>query len=123
MTAALDRDVVWRGIRDHIVCTGPAEVVAGFLDGYDSDQEIDAIELFGGERHIVLGVRSPDLGEIDGIEVGGEIYNVFTIEDGKITRIEDHLRRDEAIAAGLAMEPSSGRVSTRPLVNPKATRN
>jgi ketosteroid isomerase-like protein len=43
----------------------------------------------------VLGVRAPDLGEID----SGEMYNVFTIEEEKITRIEDYLRRDDALAA------------------------
>lgn len=99
MTAALDPDVVWQGIREDLVCHGPQEVVAGFIAGYEANQEIDSLELLGSDTHIVLGVRSPDLGDIDGIELGGEIYNVFAIENGRITRIEDYLRREEALAA------------------------
>ena len=100
MAAALAPDVVWKGIRDDLVCEGPDEVVAAFAAGYDADQEIDSLELLAGERHIVLGVRSADLGRIDDVEIGNEIYNVFTIEDDKIVRIEDYLRRDEALSAG-----------------------
>jgi hypothetical protein len=99
MAASLDPDVVWQGVGEGLICNGPDEVVAAFVSGYDSNQEIDSLELRGGERHLVLGVRAPDLGEIDDVEIGGEMYNVFTIENEKITRIEDYLRRDEALAA------------------------
>lgn len=99
MAAALDPNVIWQGIREGLVCNGPEEVVATFVSGYDANQEIDSLELLGGERHIVLGVHAPDLGEIGDVEIGDEIYNVFTIENEKITRIEDYLRRDEALAA------------------------
>jgi ketosteroid isomerase-like protein len=103
MAAALDPDVVWQGIRNGLVCNGPEDVVAGFVSGYDANQEIDSLELLGGERNIVVGVHAPDLGEIDDVQIGREIYNVFTIDNGTITRIEDYLRRDEALAAaGLA---------------------
>jgi hypothetical protein len=100
MVAALAPDVVWQGVRERLVCNGPAEVVVEtFVSGYDANQEIDSLELLGGERHIVLGVHAPDLGEIGEVEIGSEIYNVFTIDNDKITRIEDYLRRDEALAA------------------------
>lgn len=99
MAGALDPDVVWQRIRKGLVCNGPEEVIATFVSGYDANQEIDSLELVGGEQHILLGVHAPDLGEIDDVEIGGEIYNVFTIENKMITRIEDYLRRDEALAA------------------------
>jgi len=99
MAAALHPDIVWQGIREGLVCNGPEEVVAGFVSGYDANQRIDSLELLGGERRVVLGVRAPALGEVDGVEIGPEIYNVFTIEDERITRIEDYLRREEALAA------------------------
>ena len=99
MAAALAPDVVWQGVRAGLICNGPREVVETFVSGYDASREIDSLELLGGERHIVLGVRAPDLGEVGGVEIGSELYNVFTIEDDKITRIEDYLRRDEALAA------------------------
>ena len=44
-------------------------------------------------------MRGPDLGEIDDVPIGGEIYNVFTIRNDKITRIDDYLQRDQALAA------------------------
>ena len=99
MAAALDPDIVWQGIREDLVCNGPEDVVATFVSGYDAYQEIDSLELLGGEHRIVLGVRAADLGEINGVEIDGEIYNVFTLENQKITRIEDYLRRDDALAA------------------------
>ena len=46
----------------------------------------------------MLGVRAPDL-TVDEVDTEGEIYNVFTIEGGKITRIEDYLEREGALAA------------------------
>jgi ribosomal protein S18 acetylase RimI-like enzyme len=106
MAAALDAGVVWQGVRPDLVCHGPAEVIAAFVGAYDADQEIDQLELVGGEHHVVLGVHSPDL-DVDEIETGDEIYNVFTIEGGKITRIEDYLEREEALAAaGVTAAPS-----------------
>jgi hypothetical protein len=99
MLAGLDDDVVWQGAREGLVCNGPEEVIEAFLAGYDANQDIDSLELFGGERQIVLGVRAPGIGELGEVGIGDEIYNVFTIENGKIIRIEDHLRRDDAFAA------------------------
>jgi hypothetical protein len=105
MAAALDADIVWQGVRPDLVCHGPDEVVATFVGAYSASQEIDSLELVGGARQVVLGVRSPDLA-IDDVETHGEIYNVFTIEGRRITRIEDHLDRDAAlVAAGLGSEP------------------
>ena len=75
MTAALDPDIVWQGVRPDLVC------------------------------QIVLGAHSPDLA-VDEVETLGEIYNVFTIEDQKITRIEDHLERDAALAAAGVKPPT-----------------
>ena len=98
MAAALGAGVVWQGVRPDLVCNGPDEVVAAFVTAYDANQEIDSLELVAGDKQIVVGVRSPDLA-IDEVETHGEIYNVFTIEGGKITRIEDHLDRDAALVA------------------------
>ena len=99
MAAGLDPDVVWQGVREGLICNGPAEVVETFVSAYDANQEINSVELLGGKQHIVLGVRAPDLGEIGEVAIGSEIYNVFTIENEKITGIEDYLRRDDALAA------------------------
>jgi hypothetical protein len=99
MAAALHRDVIGQGVRENLVCHGPREVIDAFLAGYDANQEIDSLELFGSDRRIVLGVRSPGLGEIADGAVDDKIYNVFTIDHAKITRIEDYRDRDQALAA------------------------
>ena len=105
MAAALDPGVVWQGVRPDLVCHGPAEVIAAFVTAYDANQEIDSLELLGGDRHIVLGARAPELAVAD-VDTGGEIYNVFTIEDTTITRIEDYLQREQALrAAGITAAP------------------
>jgi ribosomal protein S18 acetylase RimI-like enzyme len=98
MSAALAPDIVWQGVHPDLVCHGPEEVVAAFVTAYDANQEIDSLELVGGDAQVVLGARSPDLA-IDDVDTRGEIYNVFTIEGRKITHIEDHLERDAALAA------------------------
>src|SRR5215204_229687 len=105
MAAALDRAIVWQGVRPDLVCHGPDEVIDAFLAGYDANQAIDSLELLGGDDHIVLGVRAPDLA-IDEVETAGEIYNVFTIDGQKITRIEDYLEREVALAAASVQPPA-----------------
>jgi limonene-1,2-epoxide hydrolase len=105
MAAALDPAIVWEGVRPAFVCHGPEEVVAGFVTAFDANQEIDSLELVGGEGHVVLGVRTPDL-VIDEVETAGEIYNVFTIVGDRITLIEDYLEREAALAAaGITAPP------------------
>jgi len=37
MGAALDPEIVWQGVRPHLVCHGPAEVVDAFLGGYEAN--------------------------------------------------------------------------------------
>ena len=98
MAAALDPDIVWQGVRPELVCHGPEEVIAAVVTAYDANQEIDSLELFGGDKQIVLGARGPDIA-VDDVETSGEIYNVFTIEGRRITRIADYLDRDAALAA------------------------
>ncbi|MGH2698636.1 MAG: ankyrin repeat domain-containing protein [Actinomycetota bacterium] len=103
LAAVLDPDIVWQGLQKDLICRGPEEVVAAFIAQRDKDYEIDSVELIGGSDHVVLGVRAPGLREIAGLEVGGEIYNVFTVAGSKVTRIADYLERNEALtAAGVA---------------------
>jgi ketosteroid isomerase-like protein len=105
MAAALAHDVVWQGVRPDLVWHGPEEVIAAFVTAYDANQEIDSLELVGGDKQAVLGARGPDVA-VDDVETSGEIYNVFTIEGHKITRIEDYLERAPALAAaGIKPQP------------------
>lgn len=109
MAAALDPHVVWQGVRPDLVCHGPAEVVEAFLAGYDANQDVDSLELVGGENHIVLGVRAPGCA----VDADGAIYNVFTLEGDRIARIEDHVEREAALAAAGLMPPARSRTISR----------
>jgi len=46
-----------------------------------------------------MGVRGPSLDEVGGEPLGGPIFNVFTLSNGRIVRIEDYRLREEALEA------------------------
>ena len=89
-TAGLAPDVVWRGVTDELVCRGPDEVVRAFRAARDGLEDIEAIELIGQGSSAVLTARSAE---------ARQIYNVFRFDDGRIARIEDYARREDAMAA------------------------
>jgi hypothetical protein len=99
LLATLDANVVWQGLKEEWVCHRPQEVVDTFTGQRDEAREVDALELIGAERHAILHARGVGVLEI---ELDDGIYNVFAIEDGRITRIDDYAGRREAFeAAGL----------------------
>jgi hypothetical protein len=51
-------------------------------------------------------VRTPRLDAIDDEPLGGQIYNVFTLQGGRITRIQDYRLRAEAFQAAGAADPA-----------------
>ena len=93
----LDPDVSWQGLREEWVCHGREEVVDTFRWGLEQRREIDALEFARGGEHVVLGARGPNIGPEE--EPLGQIFNVFTLHDGRIVRIEDYRGRREALAA------------------------
>jgi ketosteroid isomerase-like protein len=100
LLASLAPDVVWQGLREEWVCHNAQEVVDTFAGQRDEAREFDAIELIGAERHAILHARGAGVLEIE-LEDG--VYNVFTIENGIVVRIDDYADRREALsAAGLA---------------------
>ena len=69
----------------------------------DARAELDAIELIGAEDHAILHAHGAGLTAVDDLPLPDGIYNLFTIEDGKVTRIDDFAEHGKAlIAAGLA---------------------
>lgn len=99
------------GLREDLVCHGPEAVAGTFADQRDEGYDIDALELIviGAPGHAVLGVHRPDLTDIEGIKLDGRIYNVFTITDGKVVRIEDHAHRHAALAGRRPARKRGGR--------------
>jgi ketosteroid isomerase-like protein len=96
LLATLDPDVVWQGPQQEWVCCGPEEVVGVFSSQRDEAREVDALELIGAERHAIRHARGVGVLEI---ELDDEIYNVFAIQERRITRIDDYAERRRALAA------------------------
>ncbi len=66
----------------------------------------DALEFIRGGDQVVMRARGPSITEVGGESLAGQIFNVFTLRDGRIMRIDDHRRRAEALsAAGIAADP------------------
>jgi ketosteroid isomerase-like protein len=105
-SSLLDHDVTWQGLRDDLVCRGREEVIETFRWALDERRETDALEFIRGGDRVVMGARGPSLTEVGGEPLDGQIYNVFTLRDGRITRIDDYRRRSEALAAAdIAADP------------------
>jgi hypothetical protein len=96
LLAALDPGIVWQGLKEEWVCTGPDEVISVFTIQRDAARELDALELIGAAGHAILHARGAGVLEI---ELDDGIYNVFAIEEGSITRIDDYAERRRALAA------------------------
>jgi ketosteroid isomerase-like protein len=99
----LDPDVSWQGLRAEWVCHGREEVVDTFRSGLERRREIDALEFTRGGEQVVLGARGASIDAVEDEPLEGQIFNVFTLRDGRIVRIEDYRGRREALtAAGVA---------------------
>jgi hypothetical protein len=101
----LDPGVVWQGLREDFVCHGREEVIDTFRWALDERRETDALEFIRGGERVVVGARGPSMTEVGGEPIDGQVYNVFTLADGQITRIDDYRHRSEALAAaGIAAD-------------------
>ena len=79
----------------------PRGGVGTFRWGLEQRREIDALEFTRGAEQVVLGARGPNIGPEE--EPLGQIFNVFTLREGRIVRIDDYRDRGEALtAAGVA---------------------
>jgi ketosteroid isomerase-like protein len=97
--ALLDSEVSWQGLREEWVCHGREEVIETFRWGLEQRREVDALEFTRAGEQIVFGARGASITEVDGEPLGGQIFNVFTLREGRIARIVDYRNRGEALAA------------------------
>jgi hypothetical protein len=65
---------------------------------------VAALEFVRAGDRLVMGVRGSSLDEIGGEPLGGQIFNVFMLSNGRIVRIEDFRLRAEALKAAHAAE-------------------
>ena len=103
LRATLEPEIVWQGLREEWTCHGADAVIDTFAAERDARAEIDAIELIGAEDHAILHAHGAGLTAVEDHPLPDGIYNLFTITDGKVTRIEDFDARGKAlIAAGVS---------------------
>jgi hypothetical protein len=74
-------------------------VIDTFAGERDAKQEIGAIELLGADDHVILHASGGDIVAIDDVPLPDGICNVFTLDAGTITRIDDYADRHDALAA------------------------
>ena len=99
LRATLAPDVIWQGMRDEWICHGPDAVLDVFAGEREERQEIGAVELIGAESHVILHASGGDIVAVEDVPLPDGIYNVFTLDAGTITRIDDYADRDAALAA------------------------
>jgi ketosteroid isomerase-like protein len=95
----LDPDVTWQGLREEWVCHGREEVIDTFRWGLERRREIDALEFTRADERVVLGVRGSSITAVEDEPLEGQIFNIFTLRDGRILRIDDYRVRREALTA------------------------
>jgi ketosteroid isomerase-like protein len=99
MKRHLHPDVVWHGVREGLLCPDREHVLENIRADGGKLPEVSAIELSSDGDQVLFGVRSADLTEVGGEPLHGEIYNVFTIREGLIVRMQDFKTREQALAA------------------------
>jgi len=100
-----DPHVTWRGVRDAAVCRNREQVLDMLQGSLEGRLGADAVEIVAGDGVVVLGAKLPGLGEIGGVDVRGQLFNVFRVGCGRIVAVEDYARREEALAAAGASAP------------------
>ncbi len=77
-----------------------------FRWGLAERREIDALEFTRVGDQAVFGARGPSITAAEDEPLGGQIFNVLTLRDGRIIRIDDYRNRREALtAAGVGEGP------------------
>jgi SnoaL-like domain len=92
-------DVFWQGIREDFVCEDREEAMELLREQQREEYGVEALELVATEEKVMLGVRSTQLREVGGVPLGGQIFQVFTLREGIIVRVDEYERRGEALAA------------------------
>jgi limonene-1,2-epoxide hydrolase len=101
----LHPEVTWRGVRDAAICRNRDEVLDMLQGSLEGRLGADAVEVIAGDGAAVLGAKVPGLAEIGGVDVRGQLFNVFRVGCGRIVAVEDYAHREEALAAAAAKAP------------------
>lgn len=94
----LARDIVWQGLRRDLVCPNRDAVLDNIAGGGPLRDQVTGIEITAVDEHrVLLRVQLPGVTEFFGETLNGEIFDVFTIADRVILRIDEFKTRDDAI--------------------------
>jgi ketosteroid isomerase-like protein len=104
--AVLDPDVTWQGLHEKWVCHGPDEVIETLRRGLKLRRDVTALEFIRAGDQVVMSVRGSSIDEVGGESLDGQIFNVFTLRNGRIVRIEDYRSQAPALdSAGVHGDP------------------
>ncbi|HEY2965002.1 MAG TPA: nuclear transport factor 2 family protein [Actinomycetota bacterium] len=104
--AVLDPDVTWQGLHEEWVCHGPDDVIETLRQGLELRRDVTALEFIRAGDQVVMGVRGSAIDEVGGESLEGQIFNVFTLRNGRIVRIEDYRSQAQALdSAGVHGDP------------------
>jgi catechol 2,3-dioxygenase-like lactoylglutathione lyase family enzyme len=95
----LAEDIVWQGLRHDLVCPNREAVLDNIVGGGQRREQLTGIEVAAlDDQHVLLGVQLPGVTEFFGETLDGAIFDVFTIDNGVITRIDEFKTREDAVA-------------------------
>lgn len=95
----LHPNVIWQGLRPDLVCHSRDQVLENVRNRNGRRPDVEGIELHAEGDQVLFGVRSPDLVDVAGEPLNGEIWDLFTIAEGLIVRMDAFHTRDKALAA------------------------
>jgi uncharacterized cupin superfamily protein/ketosteroid isomerase-like protein len=100
--ALLDPGVEWIGIQPQWHCRNPEEVADMLLMREEELGDLGDVELLARDDRAVLHLRR--LAEVRGTPLSDGIYITCLVQEDRITRIDDHRRRRDALP-GEGIEP------------------
>ncbi len=103
-------DATWQGVPADAVCRDREEILAMLTEQitlqFMRHRRVEAVELVGGEKGVALGVRDATMTEIGEVALDAQLYNVFTVVDGRILAVRDFAHRTDALAAAGGSPPA-----------------
>ena len=100
----LGADLVWEGVEPELRCDGRQQAMSVIRNRFAAAPLIlQAVEAIEAGQHVIVGLRGPGFNGTPGdLETVGQIFNVFTLSEGKVVRWRDFLTRREALDAANA---------------------
>jgi limonene-1,2-epoxide hydrolase len=91
-------DIIWVDVAGSIGCRGRDQVLAWLRASPAGSHQVDALELVVDQDHVVLGVHDRSREELARVELHGQLFTVFTVDEGQIVHLRDYAHRADALA-------------------------